>query len=102
MSGLILLQVQTRPSGGKIGTVTGARNYTRKVTFNADGEMLSSAYPAGTPDERKTTYSYYTDSRLLELSTDPLGRATRRTYDGKGNIQNVTILYGTSDAVATS
>jgi YD repeat-containing protein len=49
-----------------------------------------------------TTYTRQSGTNFVLTATDALGRETAFTYDGQGNVDSVTRLNGTGNAVTTS
>jgi RHS repeat-associated protein len=81
--------------------VTDPRGNIRRVTFNADGYILTDTRALGTPEEQTTIYERETGTNLVLSITDPLGRKTSNTYDAMGNVTSITRLADTSEAVTT-
>ena len=94
----------TVDANGKITQtlVTDPRGNIRRVTFNADGYMLTDTRALGTPEERTTIYERQPGTNLVLSLTDPLGRKTAYTCDAIGNVISITRLVGTPDAVTDS
>ena len=78
----------TVDANGKITQtlVTDPRGNIRRVTFNADGYMLTDTRALGTPEEQTTIYEREAGTNLVLSITDPLGRKTANTYDAMGNM----------------
>ena len=75
--------------------VTDPRGNISRVTFNADGQVLTNTEGLGTPDEKLTTYERQTGTNLVLSVTDALvvnglNRKTAYTYDAMGNILSIT------------
>ena len=81
--------------------ITDPRGYVRRDTFNSAGFITQQTFALGQPEQQ--TYTYQLDGRnLAQLVTDPLGRQTKLTYDGAGNLSTLTRLFGTANAVTDS
>jgi len=92
----------TVEANGKITQtlVTDPRGNIRRMTFNADGYMLTDTRALGTPEEQTTIYEREAGSNLVLSITDPLGRKIAYTYDPTGNMTAITRLAGTPEAVS--
>ena len=82
--------------------VTSPRGQVRRVTFNADGYILTDTRASGTVEQQTVTYERQAGSNLPLSVTDQLGRKTTYTYDAAGNVTAVTRLAGTANAVTTT
>ncbi|HEX8291154.1 MAG TPA: Ig-like domain-containing protein, partial [Pyrinomonadaceae bacterium] len=82
--------------------VTGPRGQLRRVTFNADGYILTDARAVGTAEQQTHTYERQAGSNLPLSVTDQLGRKSAYAYDAMGNVTSATRLAGTPDAVTTT
>jgi YD repeat-containing protein len=93
----------TIDANGKITQtlVTDPRGTIRRVTFNADGYMLTDTRALGTPEEQITTYEREAGTNLVLSITDPLDRKTAYTHDAMGNITAIIQLAETPQAVTT-
>jgi RHS repeat-associated protein len=93
----------TVDANGKItqAIVTDPRGNIRRVTFNADGYMLTDTRAPGTPEEQTTIYEREAGTNLVLSISDPLGRKTAKTYDAMGNVIAITQLADTPEAVTT-
>ncbi|HLC42259.1 MAG TPA: RHS repeat-associated core domain-containing protein [Methylomirabilota bacterium] len=81
--------------------VTDTRGFVRRLTFNANGYVLTDTRALGTPVQQVITYMRDSANRVTSV-TDPLGRRTDSTYDVQGNLLTLTRLAGTPEAVTTS
>jgi len=81
--------------------VTDPRSKIRRVTFNADRQIVSDTRALGLPEEQVTTYNLQTGSNFRLSKVDALNRTTSYTYDSFGNTTSITRLAGTQDAVVT-
>ena len=93
----------TVDANGKITQtlVTDPRGNIRRVTFNADGYILTDTRALGTPEEQTTIYEREAGTNLVLSVTDPLGRKTAHTHDAMGNVTAITRLADTPEAVTT-
>src|SRR5439155_2135348 len=88
--------------------VTDQRGNVRRVTFNADGQIVTDARGVGTPERQDTAYELQAGTNLLLSVTDALetspgvNRKKSYTYDSMGNVTRVTRLADTADAVPTT
>lgn len=82
--------------------VTGPRGQLRRVTFNADGYILTDTRAVGTTEQQTVTYERQAGSDLPLNITDHLARKTAYAYDAMGNVTSVTRLAGTPNAVTTT
>jgi RHS repeat-associated protein len=93
-------------------TVTDPNNNVRQVTFSPpqtfpDGSFVSGGYitsdiqASGRPEQQVFTYSFQQSTNFLQSVTDNLNRTTAYTYDPLGNVNSVTKLAGTANAVTT-
>ncbi len=82
--------------------VTDPRGNVSRVTFNADGQILTNIDGLGSLDEQLTTYERQIVTNLVLSVTDALNRKTAYTYDTMGNVLSTTRLADTPDAVGTS
>ncbi len=88
-------------------TLTDPLNHVETMTFSASGyftggQLLSDTAATGTAVAQTTTNVWDPVTRLLQSTTDALGRTTTYTYDALGNRTSVTKLAGTAQAVVTS
>jgi RHS repeat-associated protein len=87
--------------------VTDPRGNVRRVTFNANGYILTDKRAVGDAKERTTVYERQSGSNLITSVTAPPldvsdpGRETTYAYDTMGNVTDVTRLEGTSNAATT-
>ena len=81
--------------------VTDPHGYVERVVFGPAGYKTSDTHALGQSEQQTVTYSYYNDN-LLQSVTDVLGRITSFDYDAKGNLNRVTRLDGTPNAVTTT
>jgi RHS repeat-associated protein len=93
----------TVDANGKITqtVVTDPRGSIRRVTFNADGYILTDTRALGTSEEQTTIYEREAGTNLVLRITDPLGRKTVHTHDTMGNMTTITRLADTPEAVTT-
>jgi YD repeat-containing protein len=86
---------------GKISQtlVTDPRGNIRRVTFNADGYMLTDTRALGATEEQTTIYERQATTNLVLSITDPLNRKTAYTYDAMGNVMTIIRLADTPEAV---
>jgi YD repeat-containing protein len=91
----------TTDANGKITQtlVTDPRGNIRRVTFNADGYVLTDTRALGTPEEQTTNYERQPGTNLVLSVTDALGRKTANAYDAMGNLTAITRLADTPEAV---
>lgn len=82
--------------------VTAPRGQLRRVTFNADGYILTDTRAVGATEQQTVAYERQAGSDLPLSITDPLGRKTAYTYDAMGNVTAVTRLAGTANALTTT
>jgi RHS repeat-associated protein len=82
--------------------VTDPRGFVRRVTFNASGRMTSDTRAVGQPQQQQVTYELEAGTNLLLSATDALARKTSYTYYPTGNVETVTRLADTPDAVTTT
>jgi RHS repeat-associated protein len=82
--------------------VTAPRGQVRRVTFNADGYILTDTRAVGATEQQTATYERQAGSDLPLSVTDQLGRKTAYAYDAMGNVTSVTRLAGTASAVTTN
>jgi RHS repeat-associated protein len=82
--------------------ITGPRGQVRRVTFNADGYILTDTRSSGTTEQQTITYERQAGSDLPLSVTDALGRKTAYTYDAMGNVAALTRQAGTANAVTTT
>ncbi len=80
--------------------VTEPDGAVRRVTFNADGAVLTDTQAHGTPLAQTTTYHRDAQNVVTGI-TDHAGRRSTFAVDADGNPRSVTALAGTADA-ATS
>lgn len=77
--------------------VTHGRGDVRRITYNADGYILTDTQAYGTSVQQTRTFVRRADN-LIERDTDSRGRVTRYEYDAVGNVTSLTRMYGTSNA----
>jgi RHS repeat-associated protein len=82
--------------------VTAPRGQLRRVTFNADGYILTDTRAVGTSEQQTFTYERQAGSDLPLSITDQLARKTAYAYDAMGNVTSATRLAGTANAVTTT
>ncbi len=82
--------------------VTDPRSNVRRVTFNADRQIVSDTRALGLPEEQTITYNLESGTNFRLSQVDALNRTTSYTYDSLGNTTSVTRLDGTPDAVTTT
>ena len=82
--------------------VTDRRGNVRRVEFDGNGNVIKNTYPVGKPEEQVTTYQVDSSTGRTLSSTDALNRSTLYGYDGLGNMDSVTRLYGTPNAVTST
>jgi RHS repeat-associated protein len=94
----------TLDGGGKVTQtdLTNPRSYVRRVTFNASGYALTDTHAQGQGVAQTMTYTRQSGTNFVLTATDQLSRQTALTYDAQGNVDSVTRLNGTADAVTTS
>ena len=102
--GSIFQFAYTVDGSGKITQtdVTDPRGNIRRVTFNADGFIVSETRALGTSVQQTFTYERQSGSNLVLSVTDPLLRKTTLTYDTMGNVTSFTRLADTANAVTTT
>src|SRR5207247_2815092 len=71
-------------------------------TFDTAGYRLTDTRALGRPEEQTVTYTRQAGTNFVQTITDTLGRQTTVAYDPQGNVQGVTELVGTSQALTTS
>ena len=79
--------------------VTDPRGNIRRVTFNADGYIVTDTRAVGTAEEQTITYEREPRTNLVLRVTDALGRKTVQSYDAMGNVTAITRLADTPEAV---
>ena len=89
-SGQVTQSTMTSPNGNKT------------VTNLSGGYPTSQTFASGTSLAETTSYVRQAGTNLITSETDPLGRTTAFTYDGKGNVTSITQMSGTSSARKTS
>jgi YD repeat-containing protein len=82
--------------------VTDPKGIVRRVTFNANGYVLTDTQAYGTALARATTYTRDATSNLVMSMTDALGRQTTFAYNAQGQVLTATRLAGTGNAVTTT
>lgn len=82
--------------------VTNPRGYVRRVTFNANGYVLSDTRAFGTADETTMSSSRQAGTNFLTEVIDSLNHRTAIAYDDSGNVLTMTRLAGTPDALTTT
>ena len=82
--------------------ITNPRGLVRRVIFNAYGYQTSEIYGVGRSDQWSFTYERQPVTNLVLSVTDSWNRKTAYTYDATGNVNSVTHLAGTPQAVTTS
>ncbi len=87
-------------STNRTTTITGRSGKIRRVVYNANRRLTSSAYLPGTPSEQATSFEYDAGGDTPAAVTEALGHRTF-TYDGQGNVTSVTRLAGTAEAATT-
>jgi RHS repeat-associated protein len=94
--------VYTLDTNGKVtqAQITDPDSHIRKVTFNANGYILTNTRGFGTSVQQTVTYER-TSSNLISSVTDALSRKVSLTRDADGYISDVTALDGTSEAVTS-
>jgi RHS repeat-associated protein len=89
-------------------TVTNPRGFVSQSNFDTSGylsggDLTSFVAALGRPEQQTTTYQYDpAGTGLMLSSTDPLGRQSSFTYDSCGNMNGITWLAGTANAVNTA
>jgi RHS repeat-associated protein len=93
----------TVDANGKITQtlVTDPRGNIRRVTFNADGYMLTDTRALGTLEEQTTIYEREAGTNQVLSVTDSLGRKIAFNYDAMGNVTTITYLADTPEALTT-
>jgi YD repeat-containing protein len=71
-------------------------------TSNTNGFMVSDITAQGKPEQQTTTWQRDPSTNEVTSVTDALGRVTDYTYDYMGNLNSITRLAGTAQAVTTS
>ncbi|MEK7747562.1 MAG: RHS repeat-associated core domain-containing protein [Nitrospirota bacterium] len=114
MSGRVVKQTQadkstyqfayTKDANGKViqTDVTNPRDAIRRVTFNANGYILSDTIVVGKPEQQTTTYQRDIKTNMVLSETDTLNRKTAYDYDAMGNLISITRMAGTAEAVTTA
>ncbi len=94
----------TTDGNGKVTRtdVTDPRGNIRRLDFNPSAYSSSETLALGKPEEQVMTSEIQPGSNLLLSQIDALGRKTTFTYDAKGNVQTITRLADTPDAVTAS
>jgi RHS repeat-associated protein len=83
--------------------VTSPRGHVRRVTFDSAGYPLTDTRALGQPEQQTITYTRQSGTTNFVLtSSDALSRQTTFAYDGQGNVQSVTRLTGTPQALTTT
>ena len=82
--------------------VTNPRGHMRRVTFDSTGYPLTDTRALGQPEQQTITYTRQSGTNFILTSTDALNRQTTFTHDAQGNVQTVTRLAGTPQAVTTT
>lgn len=82
--------------------VTDPRGYTRRVTFNSSGYVLTNTRALGTSEEQTVTIARDASTNFATSRTDSLGRTTHLVRDASGDVLSVTRLFGTANAVTTT
>lgn len=92
----------TLDANGKVTQtqVTDPNNRVRRVSFNANGYLLTNTRAFGTSEQQTVTYER-SNSNLVSSVTDALSRKVSFVRDGDGYITDVTELDGTSEAVTS-
>ncbi|MGC1808346.1 MAG: RHS repeat-associated core domain-containing protein [Candidatus Binataceae bacterium] len=82
--------------------LTDPRGFTRHLTFDANGYVISDTRAVGKPEQQVVTFQRDPNTELMLSMTDPLGRQTSYTYDALGNMTGMTALAGTQQAITTT
>jgi RHS repeat-associated protein len=91
-------------SGGLVTQteVTDPRGFLRRVTFNPKGYWLTDISAVGRPEQQSLTVLRDPVTNFITRQTDDLNRRTDFGYDAFGNLESVTRLAGTGNAVTTT
>jgi RHS repeat-associated protein len=76
----------TRNTEGLIGAMTDHRGRRTDYLYNTNGNITQKTYLAGTANAFTEKFTYTTDFNKVKTYTDPRGKITTMTYDGKGNL----------------
>jgi RHS repeat-associated protein len=82
--------------------VTNPRGHVRRVTFDSAGYPLTDTRALGQPEQQTITSTRQSLTNFVLTSTDGLDRQTTFTHDAQGNMQSVTWLTGTPQALTTT
>jgi RHS repeat-associated protein len=74
--------------------------FTRNVTYNADGYVLTDSRAVGTGQERVWTYTRYSND-FTETVTNPRGGVSTYTYDNNGNVLSVAQTWSGAPTLTT-
>lgn len=87
-----LLESRTYNAQHKLLTATDAAGQTTTNTYNAAGQIVTTATPprAGITENRTTTYAYDTNGYLQSITGPATGATTSHTYDGYGRVRTIT------------
>jgi RHS repeat-associated protein len=105
------VKTQTFPDGGVITfdyvtangavtetTMTDAKGYKERFTFNAKGSVVTDTKAYGTALAKSTTYEYDAAGVRKSAEIDALNRRTEYVYDARGNVSQRTVLAKTAQA----
>lgn len=83
-------------------TVTDQLGNIRVLQYTTAGFIARETWAQGQPEQQTVTNVWNSTTNLLQSTTDALGRTTSYSYDGLGNVNQVTMLSGTVNAASSS
>jgi RHS repeat-associated protein len=94
----------TNDGAGRIiqAEVTNPRGHVRRVTFSGAGYPLTDTHALGLSEQQTVTYTRQSGTNFVQSVTDALSRQTTIAHDTQGNVQSVTRLAGTPQAVTAT